>query len=110
MKIATIEYNNLNLIFVSDYYDIPLNGTCYYNNNICEFKTIVGDWDGVKKEWLPSYFEIYQLTWIGKIKWVWTQWLFEFCVGYHYSHRNKLIYIRKSKWLSDKLYKWYYEK
>lgn len=98
---------DLKLKFVSDYRDRPLNGTCYYNNSICEFKTIEDLYNP------GEFIRIYNLSILGKLKWFWRQFLFEQCVGYHWSYKNgkriKDFYYRNPKWLYKFLFNLYYK-
>ena len=92
-------------------------GTCIYNNNICLFK---GDCDYVKKE-IPiedeEYdiiytYEVYSLNIFEKIKWLYKQKMFEWCVGYHFTYTNNRrlnqFYYRNPKWFYKLIFKWYF--
>lgn len=58
--IATIPYNQVNFKFITNHYDIHYSGTCIYNSNLCEFKSIPEfDEEG---EWIKDDVEIYSLT------------------------------------------------
>ena len=98
--IKTLPYNEVKFKFVSNHYDVHLNGSCLYENSICEFES--------DEQWV----KIYKLNWIEKLKWIWKQWLFEKCVGYHWSYRNgkigKGFYYRKPKWLYVWIFNRYY--
>ena len=69
-------------------------------------------WDEDKEEWEEQIVKIYKLNWINKLKWIWKQWLFEKCVGYHCSYKNgkieKSFYYRKPKWLYVWIFNKYY--
>jgi len=105
--IKQLKYEDVKFRFVSDHYDIHLNGTCYYNGSLCEFMA----------ELPPGHYntttvDIYKLSLVNKLKWIWRQWLFELCVGNHWSYkngkRNGNFYNKKPKWLYKILLNWYY--
>ena len=114
--IANISYSDMDFKFISDHYDLHLNGSCIYNNELCEFKTIVGDWNEDNDKWDEDFCDIYKLNFIEKFKWLYTQWSFEQCVGYHYSYdveiQSKTVkgfYYRNPKWLYKLLFNVYYK-
>ena len=110
--IKILPYDKVQFKFISNHYGIHLNGSCIYENSICEFKSDYLDYNEDKDEWKEQLVRIYKLNWIEKLKWVWKQWLFEKCFGYHWSYRNgkrgKNFYYRKSKWLYVWIFNRYY--
>ena len=112
--IAIIKYSEVKFRFISNHYDEHLNGSCIYNNELCEFQTISGDYNETTDTWSDSVCKIYKLTYKEKLKWLFKQWLFEKCVGYHWSYSGKSkkdsFYYRNPKWLYTFLFNWYYEK
>ena len=113
--IKTLPYSEVNFRWVSNHYDIHLDGSCIYNGELCQFKTEYPEFDEEKDEWKDAMTEIYKLNWLGKLKWMCKQWLFEKCVGYHWSYGNgnckrQSFYYRKPQWLYKKLFNWYYGK
>ncbi len=110
--ITTLPYSKTKFKFAANHYDLHLNGTCIYENKLCEFKTIVGDWNEEKDEWDESFCEIYTLTFFEKIEWIWRQWCFETCVGHHWSYkdgkRGASFSYRNPKWLYELLFKLYF--
>lgn len=109
---AQIPYNQVNFRWVSNHYDIHLHGSCIYNNELCEFKCKYPNYNLDTDEWDDVIADIYKLNPLQKLKWYWDQWLFETCVGYHwtYPYRKQGIGFdyRKPKWLYKKLFKWYF--
>lgn len=103
----TIPYKDLDIVFVTNYYDVPLSGTCIHDGKLCEFECSSEHDD-------PLMYAIYRLSFLQKIKAKFTQWKFEQCVGYHWSYhsgkKTTYFYIRKPKWLYTMLYKWFYRK
>ncbi len=119
MKLITsIPYQDVNFIWISDHWDWHLHGTCYHNNQLCEFKTIEGvfDFDEENEDWIekiPTMCEIYSLTYLEKLQWKWRQFQFEQCVGYHWTYPyrkagERPFYYRKPKWLYKFIFKIYY--
>ena len=111
-KIDKILYEKVDFKWVGSHYDLHLNGTCYYNNEIHEFKTISGEWDDETDNWEDSYCEIYKLTLKEKLKWLYWQKKFEWLVGYHWTDDNRKkgvnFYYRRPKWLYKLLFKLHY--
>jgi hypothetical protein len=117
-KIAAVPYNQMEFRWVSSYYDSNLNGTCIYNGELCEFKTDVGEYIEEIDKWEEDICVIYKLTWKEKLKWIFRQKKFEWCVGYHYTYfkngngkrgNGNHFYIRKPKWIFDILFKLYFK-
>jgi hypothetical protein len=112
-KIADVKYEDVDFKFVSDHWDVHLNGTCIYNGELCEFKNQYPDYNEETDEWEDMIVEIYQLNLSEKMNWYKRQFLFERCVGYHWSYRNKKrmdrFYYRNPQWLYKYLFKMYYK-
>ena len=110
--IKILPYDKVQFKFITNHYDVHLNGSCLYENSICEFKSEYPNYNEETDEWDEQWVKIYKLNWIEKLKWVWKQWLFEKCVGYHWSYRNgkrgKSFYYRKPKWLYVWIFNRYY--
>ena len=79
-KIAEIKYDQLILVYVSDFWDHPLSGLCNYNNKIHYFNSIYIDEE--------CYYNIYELNRFELIKKLYNKWLFEICVGKHWSYKD----------------------
>lgn len=104
--IKILPYNQVRFRWVSNHYDHHLNGTCILNGSLHEFKCDYEDVD------MPQV-KIYQLSIWSKLKWLYRQWLFEKCVGYHWTYsqnRRQYFYYRKPEWFYKALMKWYYKK
>lgn len=110
--IKTIPYDDVDFRFISNHWDIHLEGSCIYNNELCQFNTIYPDWNEEKDTWEETFTEIYKLDWRGKLNWICRQWIFEKCVGYHWSYkekkRGKDFHYRKPQWLYKRIFSWYY--
>jgi len=111
--LTTIPYNTTNFKWVSNHYDIHLDGLCIYNGQTCYFKTIEGNWNDEKDEPDESFCEIYSLSLIEKMKWFWRQKKFESMVGYHWTYpyrkQNLPFYYRKPTWFYKYLFKLFYK-
>lgn len=97
-ELMTISYDKVKFNWISEHYNIHLHGTCYYNNKLCEFKTNINDI--TKKNEIRV--KVYRLSTIEKIKWKLNQFLFEICVGYHWTYGKNIdakFYYRKPTWL-----------
>ena len=112
-KIADVKYEDVNFRFISNHYDVHLGGTCIYNGELCEFKNEYPDYDEDTDEWKDMIVEIYQLTLKEKLAWYKNQWLFEKCIGYHWSYKNgkrgKSFHYRKPKWLYKIIFNLFYK-
>lgn len=91
--------------FISIHYDIHLAGLCLYNGELSRFKCNYPEWDEENDKWDDVYAKIFKLSLRDKIRWKLRQWLFEKCVGYHWSYKNNKrcdnYRIRKPKWLHN---------
>lgn len=107
--IANIQDTDFKFRWIADHWDWHLSGSCYFNNNLCEFQF---DWSKYKpdSDYLDNfYYNIYSLNFFEKVKWILRQKLFEICVGYHWTSTNyKSFHYRKPIWLYKKLFHFYY--
>ena len=110
--LKTIPYCEVNFRFISNHYDLHIEGTCLYENEICYFFTHLPDYDEENDCWKEAFTMIYKLTTYEKVKWLLKQWLFEKCVGCHCSYKNNdlrgYFYYRKPEWLYKFLFSSYY--
>jgi hypothetical protein len=102
--IAEVPYNDMKFKWVCSHYDIHLHGTCYYNNEICEF-IVDDDLEGI--------YKIYKLNRKGKIKWWLKQKKFELMVGDHWTYKDGerigiFYYDKRPRWLRTLLSRIYY--
>lgn len=112
--INTIPYGQTKFKWVSNHYDLHLQGLCTYNGKTCYFQTLEGDWDEEKDEWNESFCEIYKLSLREKWKWFWRQKKFEWMVGYHWTYpfrkQGRFFYYRKPVWLYKYLFRLFYKR
>lgn len=105
--VEILPYEEVDFRWVSDHYDVHLNGTCIFNSSLHEFENDypIDDNDMLVK--------IYELDFLSKLKWYWKQWKFEKCVGYHWTYpfrsKHEGFYYRKPKWFYEWLFKLYYK-
>jgi hypothetical protein len=108
--ITTIPYDEVDFNFISSHYDIHLHGTCIYKSDLCVFYTH-REYDDDMDDFIDTV-SIYKLTFIEKLRWELKQYMFELCVGPHWSYINgkpKGKYgTREPKWLYELLFKMYY--
>jgi hypothetical protein len=115
VPIATILYDDVKFKFITNHYDVHLNGTCIFNGELCEFENEYPDYNEEKDDWEEMFVKIYKLSRREKFEWRKKQFLFEQAVGYHWSYPNKnekgrgSFYYRKPKWFYKLLFKWYYK-
>jgi len=114
IPIAILPYDEVDFKFVCNHYDVHLNGSCVYNNKLCEFINVYPEYNEEKDEFEEMFVKIYTLNWIEKIRWLRRQWLFEVCIGNHWSYgggkKGNDFGHRKPKWLYDMLFRLYYYK
>jgi hypothetical protein len=119
-KIAEVDYNDLEFVWVSSHYDVHLAGLCRYQGQLCKFTTDMQDnpnWDRERARNDDDYEEdlyiltctVYKLSFVEKLKELYSKKKFEWCVGYHWSYPDRgNFYIRKPKWLFRALFNWHY--
>lgn len=111
--ITTLPYNEVSFKFISNHYDVHLNGTCIYNRELCEFENKYPEYNEALDDWEEMFVKIYKLDFLHKLNWYLKQWLFEKCVGYHWTYPyrktgKRSFGSRKPKWFYNILYKAYY--
>lgn len=98
VKESDVEYR-----FITNFYDHPLKGSCYYLGKLYYFR---------RKE-DSDYLYLFHLNNSGERKWKLKQFFFEQCVGYHWSwypkNRSERFRYRKPEWLYKLLFKLYYK-
>lgn len=111
--IKILPYEEVKFKWVSNHWDVHLNGTCIYNGELCEFENKYPEYDEETDEWEEMRVKIYQLDFLSKLKWIKQQWAFEKCVGYHWSYidgkRGAGFHYRKPEWLYKKIFNWFYQ-
>ena len=108
--ITILPYEKVQFEWIKNHWDVHLNGTCIYENKLCEFTNELPFWNEEKDEWEDMFVKIYKLSFTEKVRWKWQQWKFEKMIGYHCSYPLlKPFHYRKPKWFYIKLFNWYYK-
>lgn len=108
-RIATLPYNEINFVWISNHYDVHLSGLCKMGNTFFWFVTINHYEVFEENEQLKC--DVYQLSFWEEIKLRMRKFFFEQMVGYHWSYpkrNNGGFYLRKPKWLYKFLFRLYY--
>lgn len=112
--IKILPYDKVDFKWISNHWDVHLNGTCIYNGDLCEFENDYPSYNEETDEWEEMMVRIYKLNYFEKAKWTKRQLMFEKCVGYHWSYykgrRGKNFYYRKPQWLYKLLFRLFYRK
>lgn len=100
----SVKYDEVEIIFVSNYYDHPLSGVCSYQGKIYWFEN----------EYQEDMMQLRLLNRWERLKKWYFRTLFGICVGWHWHYKNgkraNHFYTRKPKWLFALLFKWYFRK
>ena len=101
--IAIRNRKELFIIYVTSFYDVPLEGTCRVEGEYMRFE--------LKDENSMDYY-CYRMSSPEKIKAKISQKLFEICVGYHCTYngnkRMSHFHYRRPKWLYKILFDLYF--
>jgi hypothetical protein len=105
-KIATIPYDDVEFVWVSNHYDVHLSGLCKMGNTLFWFQTrILDDYDNIE-------CDIYMLSFWEEMKLRFRKFSFERMVGFHWSYPQRKewaqFYYKKPIWLNKLLFKLYY--
>lgn len=102
-EIAWVPYAEMQWVWVTDYYDVPLRGLCRYHGRRCRFE--VADEDG-------ETYRVISLTRLERCRWMARKWLFELCVGRHWSYPARVQGVRfqwrRPQWLWRYVLRAYY--
>lgn len=113
--VAVIPYGEIRFRYINNHHDIHLGGLCYYNETIHYFKCDYPNYNDDTEEYDVVYGKIYSLTFRDKAKLLFRQYMFELCIGDHYSYDRKgnrkshSLRQRKPKWLYNFLFNLYYD-
>lgn len=95
------KHSDFKMIWVTSFYDKPLAGICRVDGELRRFSA----------EHDEQGYTTYPLTFFEKFKWMIKKWIFEICVGTHFSYDRKSLRVfhwRRPKWLHTFLFKCYY--
>lgn len=105
MQRATIlDYQLMRFIWVNNFYDHPLEGTCWWQGRFCYFEAV--DYDS-------DQYRVYYLTWQERWRWRFRQRMFELFVGTHWTYdkenrRTASFGTRKPRWFWNLMFRFYY--
>jgi hypothetical protein len=97
---------DLNPVWVSSFWDFPREGLCIFGNKLCRFRCVFNE----KSE--PQGYEVFALSRLEKMLWLWRKREFEICVGYHWTYPNRVrgerFRPRNPRWLHFLLFALHY--
>lgn len=106
-KLTSKQYP-LHYVWVTNYYDFPLQGTCKHEGKLCRF-----EWDHENDTGNDVIYDIFTLSPKEKMIWKIRQFMFEICVGTHstYNGNSRRTYfkLKKPKWLWQTVFSVYYK-
>lgn len=108
-RIATLPYDEIKFVWVSNHYDVHLSGLCKMGNTFFYFSTV--NYYDLYEEDKELMCDVYMLSFWEDIKWRLKKFFFEQMVGYHWSYpkrKNNHFHYRKPEWLYKRLFKLYY--
>lgn len=71
-----LPYAKVNFVFITSYYDIPLEGTCLYKGKLHRFEVV---------DYEEMIYNIHELNWLQRMISTAGKKLFEFCVSTYWS-------------------------
>jgi hypothetical protein len=108
--IATLPYDEIDFVWISNHYDIHISGLCKMGNTLFWFKTLNPEDDEDDEEELKC--DVYMLSFWEEMRLRARKFFFEQMVGYHWSYPQRKewarFYYRRPVWLSKLLFKLYY--
>jgi len=113
--VIQLPYDKVDFIWVKSHYDVHLEGLCRVNNKIHRFK-IASEfgYDEDLDDYVLPIMNVYKLSKVDKIKWLFRKWLFEVCVGKHFTYPDRKngvrFYTKSPKWFWNKVFRLYYWK
>lgn len=104
-----IPYRHVNFLWVSNHYDVHLEGLCLVRGKIMRFEM---PRDRFREE-MPR-LHVFKLGFLEKLHWLAKKKAFEICVGKHWTYPDRKhgvhFHIRKPEWLSRLLLNVYYKR
>ena len=100
-----VPYSEAEWVWVSNHYDIHLDGLCRYQGELCRFETWDADEDNPQ-------VRIFRMTALEKLSWLLRKRMFELCIGHHWTYQQKKtrthFYYRWPRWFYKGLFWAYY--
>lgn len=75
-----VSYKAVEFVWVSSHWDVHLAGLCRYGGRLCRFET---DQDTLDDNLMV---DIFSLSPVEKLRWLFRKKLFEWCVGTHWTY------------------------
>lgn len=102
MTKISIPRKELDIVYVMNFYDLPLKGLCRYQGKIQLFET----------DYETEETTITLLSTFTRLKLLWRKKLFEICIGNHWTYKNGkrtgYFYWRNPEWFHRILYNLYF--
>ena len=103
MIVCTVPYAEMQWVWITDYYDVPLQGLCRYHGRLYRF-------EAANEE--GEMYRVYSLTRPERCRWMARKWLFELAIGRHWSYpaREQGVRFRwrRPVWLWRYVFRAYY--
>jgi len=101
--VTKIEWDDLHVVYVTNYYDIPLSGLCLWKGKLEKFE--IEDYEYGK-------YRVIHMNVFQRLKARFDKKMFEWFVGTHWSYdngrRTNYYYTRSPEWLHNAAFKFYY--
>jgi hypothetical protein len=107
--IATLPYDDIDFVWISNHYDVHISGLCKMGNTLFWFETKNHQEYFYDEEQLVC--DVYMLSFWEEAKLRMRKFFFEQMVGFHWSYpkrKNNHFHYRKPEWLYKLLFKLYY--
>jgi len=104
IRVSDIPYEDMNFVWIKNHWDIHLEGLCKYKHELSYFR-IDSNYDGDHSK--PFFYNIYELSFIEKLKWLFRKKAFEICVGYHWTYKKgkRSAHFTGFTWLTKLYYR-----
>lgn len=100
---TVVKREELQFVWISHFWDVPLDGLCRVDGKLMRFREAFAD----------GTYQVLDLKPHQKARWLLRKWLFECCVGEHWSYPQRVngarFYWRKPVWLHKALFWAYYK-
>lgn len=107
----TLDYEDMDFVYITNHYDVHLEGLCRYNGELHKFKISPALSDKEFYEDEIVRYDVSSLTILEKIKAIYKKKMFEWCVGYHWSYPRKpgtTFKIKRPKWFWNRVFNVYF--
>lgn len=103
LKTAEVPYDQVEWVWISNHYDIHLDGLCRFEGELSRFETWESDSDN-------PVCRIFRLSALQKVSWLLQKKLFEICIGRHWTYpdRKQGARFHMGGWSGKALFTAYY--